>query len=95
MLRLFGGSASTNANGCYQLQLFLDGVWRSVTIDDRLPCTAQQKRPDGSSLAFGRGRDMQLWVPLLEKAYAKAHGSYRVTTTALAKKTPNLRFQIK
>ncbi|CAK9025513.1 unnamed protein product [Durusdinium trenchii] len=77
ILRLFGGETARNAAGCYQINLFLDGEWKAVTIDDRLPCTDQQRRPDGSGLAFSRADGQQLWVPLLEKAYAKAHGSYR------------------
>mgnify|MGYP002803532134 FL=1 len=77
ILRLFGGETARNAVGCYQINLFLDGEWKAVTIDDRLPCTDQQRRPDGSGLAFSRADGQQLWVPLLEKAYAKAHGSYQ------------------
>lgn len=76
VLRLFGDTARNQA-GCYQVNLFLDGEWRAITIDDRLPCTHQQRRPDGSGLAFSRADGQQLWTPLLEKAYAKAHGSYR------------------
>lgn len=30
--------------------------------------------PDGSHLAYAKANHKQLWVPLLEKAYAKAHG---------------------
>eukprot|EP00913_Durusdinium_trenchii_P030807 g28852.t1 len=48
ILRLFGGETARNAAGCYQINLFLDGEWKAVTIDDRLPCTDQQRRPDGS-----------------------------------------------
>ncbi|CAE7760645.1 Capn15 [Symbiodinium pilosum] len=77
ILRLFGGETARNSVGCYQVNLFLDGEWRAVNIDDRLPCTDQQRRPDGSGLAFSRADGQQLWTPLLEKAYAKAHGSYR------------------
>lgn len=77
ILRLFGGETARNAVGCYQINLFLDGDWKAITIDDRLPCTDQQRRPDGSGLAFSRADGQQLWVPLLEKAYAKAHGSYQ------------------
>lgn len=77
ILRLFGGETARNAAGCYQVRLFLDGEWQAVTIDDRLPCTDQQRRPDGSGLAYSRADGQQLWTALLEKAYAKAHGSYR------------------
>ncbi|CAE8708106.1 unnamed protein product, partial [Polarella glacialis] len=75
--RLFGGRPVTPADGCYEIRLFLDGVWRTIAVDDRLPCTGKQKRPDGSSLAFGRTKSDQLWGPILEKAYAKAYGSYK------------------
>eukprot|EP00929_Paragymnodinium_shiwhaense_P037915 TRINITY_DN20110_c0_g1_i1.p1 TRINITY_DN20110_c0_g1~~TRINITY_DN20110_c0_g1_i1.p1 ORF type:complete len:1080 (+),score=228.30 TRINITY_DN20110_c0_g1_i1:236-3475(+) len=77
ILRIFGGETAKNAAGCYQLNFFLDGDWQSLSIDDRLPCTEQQRRPDGSGLAYSRADGQQLWTCLLEKAYAKAHGSYR------------------
>mmetsp|Transcript_178512 Transcript_178512/g.572055 ORF Transcript_178512/g.572055 Transcript_178512/m.572055 type:complete len:1068 (+) Transcript_178512:55-3258(+) len=77
IIRLFGGETSKNAAGCYQLRLFLDGEWQAITVDDRLPCTDNQRRPDGSGLAYSRADGQQLWTPLLEKAYAKAHGSYK------------------
>lgn len=32
---------------------------------------------EGAPLMYGKGAKLQLWVPLLEKAYAKAHGSYK------------------
>lgn len=77
IIRLFCGETARNQAGCYQLRLFLDGAWQAVSVDDRLPCTAQQRRPDGSGLAYSRADGQQLWTPLLEKAYAKAHGSYK------------------
>ena len=36
--------------------------------------------PDGSHLAYAKANHKQLWVPLLEKAYAKAHGKNNIVT---------------
>ena len=41
-----------------------------MTVDDYFPCYAN----GGPIFTFGEGSE--LWVMLLEKAYAKAHGSY-------------------
>jgi calpain len=56
--------------GYYQLRFFKDGQWRLVEIDDRLPCS-------DSGLFYASCKDpTEFWVPLVEKAYAKLHGSY-------------------
>lgn len=72
--RLFADTAPNSA-GCYNIRLFLDGEWQSVLVDDMLPCTNTSRSLD-PGLAFSRAANCQLWVCLLEKAYAKAHGSY-------------------
>ena len=58
--------------GIYVLRFFKDSSWRYVIIDDRLPCYRGNKQ-----LVFGKcaSKD-ELWVPLIEKAYAKIHGCY-------------------
>ena len=55
-----------------------------MVIDDRLPVTENPRRAElafDTKLAFSRcGSDesgQMLWSSLLEKAYAKAHGSYQ------------------
>eukprot|EP00899_Mesostigma_viride_P008719 jgi/Mesvir1/17849/Mv12933-RA.1 len=77
--KLFADTAP-NCAGCYHVRLFLDGDWRSILVDDLFPVTDKPRRPEHAAdtgLAFSRSRRNQLWAPLLEKAYAKAHGSYR------------------
>jgi hypothetical protein len=87
--RLFADTA-INSAGCYSLRFFLDGEWCSVLVDDRLPVTDAPRRAAlafEGKLAFSRCGDgssgpsgQMLWACLLEKAYAKAHGSYKSTS---------------
>ena len=54
------------------MRFIYGGVPRLVTIDDYLAW-------NGSALAFTnvkKKNDADFWVPFLEKAYAKIHGSY-------------------
>jgi len=69
IMRLFPDHVA-NKKGIYRVNLFMDGKWRGFCVDDRLPCLQ-------GSLCYSQAKEMQLWVPILEKAYAKAHGSYR------------------
>uniref|UniRef100_A0A6B2KYH0 Calpain catalytic domain-containing protein n=1 Tax=Arcella intermedia TaxID=1963864 RepID=A0A6B2KYH0_9EUKA len=57
--------------GVIQCKFFKDNEWVFVVTDDRIPCGANG-RP-----AFACCRDKnELWVPVLEKCYAKVHGSF-------------------
>jgi len=56
--------------GYYQCKFYKNGAWHTVDIDDKLPCSDR-------GLFFAKCKDpSEFWVPLLEKAYAKLHGSY-------------------
>jgi calpain-15 len=57
-------------NGAYRMKINKNGVWHELTIDDYMPC-----KLDGAPI-FTRTHGNELWVLLLEKAYAKLHGSY-------------------
>jgi len=57
--------------GIIQCRFYKDGHWRFIVTDDRIPCGATGKP------AFASCRDKnELWVPVLEKCYAKLHGNY-------------------
>jgi len=57
-------------NGVYRVKLCKNGEWVVVTIDDYFPCF-----PNGGPI-FGKSSANELWLMVLEKAYAKVHGSY-------------------
>lgn len=59
-----------NKEGIYKVRLCKNGEWQIITIDDYIPCYF-----NGGPM-FARGNGDELWVMLLEKAYAKMHGSY-------------------
>ena len=70
-LFLVKGRSEENAYGVY---LFLNGKWRLVLIDDYLPCNNINSV---KKLCFGFSCcENELWVSLLEKAWAKVNGSY-------------------
>ncbi|KAI8827572.1 hypothetical protein BJ741DRAFT_671028 [Chytriomyces cf. hyalinus JEL632] len=60
--------------GFYNVRLFIDGKWRVYRVDNYF---ALQDPASGPQLQFAKSTYKQLWVPVLEKAYAKAHSSYK------------------
>eukprot|EP01062_Namystynia_karyoxenos_P069323 TRINITY_DN64837_c0_g1_i1.p1 TRINITY_DN64837_c0_g1~~TRINITY_DN64837_c0_g1_i1.p1 ORF type:complete len:1591 (+),score=580.01 TRINITY_DN64837_c0_g1_i1:76-4848(+) len=57
--------------GFYQVRIFKFGEWQVVTVDDMIPVDASNQ------FVFAASPDSdELWPAILEKAYAKMHGSY-------------------
>lgn len=56
--------------GVYRIKFCKNGEWVEVTIDDLFPCY-----PFGGPL-FSKAHGNEMWVLLIEKAYAKLHGNY-------------------
>jgi len=63
-------------NGIYGVNFYLLGVPHTVIIDDFLPLTAGNTAGTFKTYFAGISPDSALWVPLLEKAFAKLYGNY-------------------
>ena len=62
-----------NEYGINAVWLNINGIWRQIILDEYFP---SHNRGRGWELAFSKTDQNELWVILLEKAYAKAYGSY-------------------
>ena len=58
-----------NNFGVYAVKICKNGEWKEVLLDDYIPC--HRGKP-----CFSSANGNELWVILLEKAWAKLHGSY-------------------
>ena len=57
---------------CYGVYYKINGTWELVLIDDYFPCYGTRAK----NLSFTSTNDNELWVILLEKAWAKLNGNY-------------------
>ena len=68
--KIFQLTPDVNVAGIYAMKLMINGESKTVFVDDYIPVT-----PDGQP-AFSSSRSGNVWVLLLEKAWAKLNGSY-------------------
>ena len=60
-----------NPSGYYEIKLFIDGEEQIVTVDDYLPVDKKT-----NELIGAKSKKNEIWVSLLEKAWAKINGGY-------------------
>ncbi len=58
-----------NAAGCYLVKFYVNGVPKGVMVDDTFLVA-------DNHLEFAQCKNDEIWVPLIEKAWAKLLGSY-------------------
>lgn len=65
--------ANLRSVGVWRVNLCIGGWWEEIILDDYLPCSDKDMSPQ-----FGRSVDepAEMWVAVMEKAYAKVHASY-------------------
>ncbi|KAG5511640.1 hypothetical protein JKF63_07237 [Porcisia hertigi] len=61
---------SERAIGAYRVSFNKNGLWRSILVDDYFPAVA------GEPVFTHSSDPCELWPAILEKAFAKMHGSY-------------------
>ena len=54
----------------FGIKMFKNGEIQSIVVDNYVPCDANGEP------CFSKGNGSELWVIMLEKAWAKIHGSY-------------------
>ena len=69
--RLFHYKSKTEQH-VYGVYIFINGLWELVLIDDYFPYAGSYFK----QFAFGSSRGNELWVSILEKAWAKINGCY-------------------
>lgn len=73
LLKRLISQSKVNDEGIYEVWLCVRGMWTKVVLDDYFPITQDE---DTVSFAFSRSFEDELWVSLIEKAFAKINGSY-------------------
>ena len=63
-------SDQLNEQGVIAVKMYKNGIYHEVVIDDYFPCK------DGKPIYSQAYRNHICWVTILEKAWAKLHGSY-------------------
>jgi hypothetical protein len=80
--------------GLLGVKFFLHGRWRTVIVDDSFPCVQRGGlwQPIFASPSEGEQQDAtekEAWVMIMEKAWAKLHGSFEATAGGLTCDTLN------
>jgi len=65
-----------NKAGCYAMKFVVDGQPRTVVVDDYFPFMINRQGKEMFAFAKSKWGENEIWVQLIEKAWAKICGSY-------------------
>ena len=65
-----------NDAGIYGVNFYTLGVPHTVLVDDWLPTEEWNNDAGYKTIYADMGKDSAMWMPVLEKAFAKYHGNY-------------------
>jgi predicted nucleic acid-binding Zn finger protein len=68
IIRMFVDT-EVNKHGVFGIWVYINGEKKQVLVDNYFPCKSQKP-------VFSRAKGKELWVMLIEKVWAKIHGSY-------------------
>lgn len=71
-----------DSKGIYCVALCISGVWQVIEVDDYFPCHYKRKAP-----LFSRTMSGDLWVAIIEKAWAKVHSGFGNISSGLTRET--------
>ena len=74
---------SASKNNCYLVKFLIRGIPKIVCIDDYFPATQRNQ------FAFAMSGPRELWVQVLEKAWAKVNSSYAMTIAGIPSESFN------
>jgi calpain-15 len=65
-----------NKSGIYGVNFCINGEFQVVVVDDFIPYDQSTNKP-----VFSRTKNGTFWLSILEKAWAKIHGTYKRTVS--------------
>lgn len=66
--------------GIFCVAFCINGMWEEILVDDFFPVNQWTDQP-----AFNHSKEREIWVMLLEKAWAKVHGGYSNINSGLTR----------
>lgn len=65
-----------NEQNVFCVGLCINGMWEEVIVDDYFPVSYKKNAMPKYNPSFNHSKGNELWVMILEKAWAKVHGGY-------------------